>query len=61
MSDSAEINSRKELAWKAWIAASMKMINKQFLGFRLPTIKFNDLNDSGRNQMKQEFDDWWEP
>ncbi len=47
-----------EMAWEAWKAGYMKAINRQFSDLFLE-LRFEDLNRKGREQVNQEFDEWW--
>lgn len=57
--NAAEIASRRQLAWNAWIASHMKAINRQFVAFGMGEIKFESLNAKGQAQIEQEFNEWW--
>lgn len=54
-----EMEKRRQLAWRAWVASYMVSINQRLKVMKVPEVRYEDMNATGRSQMISEFGKWW--
>lgn len=57
----ADIASRRNIAWRAWLAGYMRALNKQLIALHMPKLSFTDLSADGQQEISKEFEEWWHP